>query len=172
MLFAGSGFTRKGLAYLLEAFGRLKEERAKLWVVGKGSPRRYQILAQRLGVGQRVAFLGPAEEVVPFYQAADVLALPTLYDPCSNVVLEALACGCPAVTSAANGAAEFVAPGENGAVLADPGDPEGLARALEEVLDRGRNSRVQEAAVAAVASLSWERTVKETLAVLEAARAA
>ena len=67
-------------------------------------------------MADRVRFWGPVTETAPFYQAATVLALPTLYDPCSNVVLEALACGTPAVTTAANGAAEFITPGENGAV--------------------------------------------------------
>ena len=57
---------------------------------------------------------GPVSETAPFYQAATVLALPTLYDPCSNVVLEALACGTLVVTTAANGASEFITPASTG----------------------------------------------------------
>ncbi len=122
VLFVGSGFARKGLAYLLEAFGRLTDVRAHLWVVGKGRVARYQALAQKLGVAGRVRFWGPVQQAAAFYQAADVLALPTLYDPCSNVVLEALGCGCPVITTAANGAAEFITAGENGEVISQPDD--------------------------------------------------
>lgn len=170
VLFVGSGFARKGLACLVAALGRLKEKGVRLWVAGKGAPGPYLALADRWGLRRDVLFLGAVAEVAPLYQVAEAVALPTLYDPCSNVVLEALACGCPVVTTAANGAAEFVVPGENGEVLADPLDPDGLAQALGRVLSRGRDRRVEEAAVAAVAGLSWEETVAQTLKVLETAR--
>ena len=88
-------------------------------------------------MADRVRFWGPVTETAPFYQAATVLALPTLYDPCSNVVLEALACGTPAVTTAANGAAEFITPGENGAVIPQPDDIAGLSGGPDHVPDPG-----------------------------------
>ena len=127
VLFVGSGFERKGLTYLLQAFGSLTDKTSHLWVVGKGHIASYRRAAERLGVADRVKFWGPVTETAPFYQAATVLALPTLYDPCSNVVLEALACGTPAVTTAANGAAEFITPGENGAIFPQPDDIAGLS---------------------------------------------
>ncbi len=169
ILFVGSGFARKGLAYLFEAFSHLTDEQAHLWVVGKDRPADYQRLAQRLGVASRVRFWGPQAEVAPFYQAADLLALPTLYDPCSNVVLEALGCGCPVITTQANGAAEFITPGENGAILVSPEPIPLLATALEEWLTKSRDPRVSQASADAVAPLSWEATVSQTLEVLEEA---
>ena len=120
-------------------------------------------------MADRVKFWGPVTETAPFYQAATVLALPTLYDPCSNVVLEALACGTPAVTTAANGAAEFITPGENGVILPQPDDIAGLTEALTAFLARGRDPEVRRAAAQAVADLSWETTVAQTLEVLEEA---
>ena len=170
VLFVGSGFARKGLAYLLEAFGRLTDMRAHLWVVGKGRVARYQALAQRLGVAGRVRFWGPVHQTAAFCQAADVLALPTLYDPCSNVVLEALGCGCPVITTAANGAAEFIAPGENGEVIPQPDDLPAWERALRAWLARRGDPQVARAALEAVSHLNWEATVSETLEVLEEAR--
>ena len=166
VLFVGSGFARKGLAYLLEAFAGLKNPESQLWVVGKGPLKRYQQMAARLGVGARVRFWGPQADTAPFYQAAAVLGLPTIYDPCSNVVLEALGCGCPVVTTTANGAGEFITTGTNGAVLSPPHDTSALRQALEEYLDRGRDPRVRQAAPDAVAHLSWEKTVAQTLEVL------
>ncbi|MEW6660587.1 MAG: glycosyltransferase family 4 protein [Thermodesulfobacteriota bacterium] len=166
VLFVGSGFARKGLAYLLEAFAALHKPDHQLWVVGKGPVARYQRLAAGLGLGSQVKFWGPQADTAPFYQVAGVLALPTIYDPCSNVVLEALGCGCPVVTTGANGAGEFISPGANGAVLGQPGDTASLRLALEEYLDRGRDPRVRRAAREAVAHLSWEKTVAQTLEVL------
>ncbi len=167
VLFMGSGFARKGLTYLLQAFGGLKDSPADLWVVGKGHIAPYQRLAERLQVADRVRFWGPVRDAAPFYQAATVLALPTLYDPCSNVVLEALACGTPAVTTAANGAAEFITPGANGAIIPSPDDNVALREALAAFLKRGRDESPRRAAADAVAALSWEKTVAQTLAVLE-----
>lgn len=166
VLFVGSGFERKGLTYLLQAFGSLRDKDSHLWVVGKGHSAPYVRAAERLGVPDRVRFWGPVAETAPFYQAATVLALPTLYDPCSNVVLEALACGLPAITTAANGAAEFITPGENGAVIPQPDDLSGLAVALTTFLTRDRDPQVRQAAAQAVAGLSWEKTVAQTLEVL------
>ncbi len=172
VLFAGSGFGRKGLTFLVEALGKLNNQDSVLWVAGKGNPAAYQRQARRLGVAERLKFWGPQADLAPFYQAATVLALPTIYDPCSNVVLEALACGTPVITTNANGAAEFLAPGENGEILTRPNDLTGLIRALEDYLGRGDAPEVRRAAAAGVAHLSWEATVAQTLAVLEEAGSA
>lgn len=169
VLFVGSGFGRKGLTYLFEAFGGLTDKDTLLWVVGKGPLAAYQRLANRWGLAHRVRFWGPQAEVAPFYQAARVLALPTLYDPCSNVVLEALGCGCPVVTTAANGAAQFLTPGQNGEILPGPNDITGLRQALSAYVEKGRDLEVQHAAQQAVAHLNWDHTTSQTLAVLEEA---
>jgi UDP-glucose:(heptosyl)LPS alpha-1,3-glucosyltransferase len=166
VLFVGSGFTRKGLPYLFKAFASLKDRDSLLWVVGKGDIATYQGAAAGLGMADRVRFWGPVPETAPFYQAATVLALPTIYDPCSNVVLEALACGTPVVTTAANGAMEFITPGENGAVVQDPDDIAALSEALAAFLIRGRDPQGRRAAAQAVAGLSWQATVAQTLEVL------
>ncbi|MDP2047049.1 MAG: glycosyltransferase family 4 protein, partial [Deltaproteobacteria bacterium] len=169
VLFVGSGIERKGLTYHLQAFGSLRDQGSYLWVVGKGHIAPYLRAAERLGVADRVKFWGPVTETAPFYQAATVLALPTLYDPCSNVVLEALGCGLPTVTTAANGAAEFITSGENGAVVPQPDDIAGLTEALTTFLTRDRDPQVRQAATQAVAGLSWESTVAQTLEVLQEA---
>jgi len=171
VLFVGSGFARKGLAYLLEAYAGLKNPESQLWVVGKGPVARYQQMAHQLGVGAHVRFWGPQADTAPFYQAATVLALPTIYDPCSNVVLEALGCGCPVVTTGANGAAEFITAATNGAVLDQPQDTASLCLALKEYLERDRDPQVRRAAQEAVAHLSWEKTIFQTLEVLQEAAA-
>ncbi|MBM4295008.1 MAG: glycosyltransferase family 4 protein [Deltaproteobacteria bacterium] len=167
LLFVGSGFNRKGLAYLIEAFSGLNDKGLQLWVVGKGDPGPYRRRAERTGAADRLRFFGPRQDVASFYQAASVLALPTIYDPCSNVVLEALACGTPVVTTTGNGAREFITPGDNGAVLARPYDIPALQEGLAFFLNRGDDPQVRQAAHQAVAHLGWADTVAQTLAVLE-----
>jgi UDP-glucose:(heptosyl)LPS alpha-1,3-glucosyltransferase len=171
ILFVGSGFARKGLAYLVEAVSHLKNQPVQLWVVGKGRMGNYQTLSQQLGMAGKIRFFGPQAEVAPFYQAADLLALPTIYDPCSNVVLEALGCGCPVITTAANGAAEFIEPGANGEVITSPDAIPLWEEALRQWLARSRDPRVSAAARQAVAHLTWEATVSQTSEVLQEAAA-
>jgi UDP-glucose:(heptosyl)LPS alpha-1,3-glucosyltransferase len=115
-LFVGSGFERKGVAPLLRALARLPANVYALVVGRDKHAPRYRRLAARLGVASRIVFAGSQADVRPFYGAADLLVLPTLYDPFPNVVLEALACGLPVLTSTSCGAAEVLANGRAGFV--------------------------------------------------------
>jgi len=120
VLFVGSGFERKGLGPLLEAFARVADAEGRLVVTGKGDLARYQNLAARLGIADRTIWTGPREEVERLYAAADAVALPARYEPFGNVHLEALASGVPVVSSARAGGSEIVRRGENGWVAAEP----------------------------------------------------
>lgn len=129
LLFVGAGFERKGLATLLNAMVALPPS-THLLVVGKDRKiGAFKALAAKLHLDRRVCFVGAQAEVRPFYGAADVLVLPTLYDPFPNVALEAMACGLPVITSNKSGAAECIIPGENGFVC-DALDTAGLADAM------------------------------------------
>lgn len=109
LLFVGSGFERKGLPVLLRALAAMRNRDAHLVVVGRDRHQAaMQRLAGKLGVARRTRFLGGQPDVRPYYAAADVFALPTLYDPFPNAALEALACGLPVLTSPDCGAAELV----------------------------------------------------------------
>lgn len=114
LCFVGSGFERKGLASAIKAIAGTDRY---LLVVGQDkAEKRYRALAQSEGCGDRVRFCGMQKETLPFYQAADGLLLPTLYDPFPNVILEAMACGLPVITSQTCGGAEFIEQGKNGFV--------------------------------------------------------
>ncbi len=129
ILFVGSGFERKGLGPLLLAVSRLEDARCRLVVAGRGDGRSYRALAGRLGVGDRVTWLAPRRDVEHLYAAADVVALPALYEPFGNVHLEALASGVPVLTSAQAGGSEAIVSGRNGWVVAAP-DGEAIAEGL------------------------------------------
>jgi UDP-glucose:(heptosyl)LPS alpha-1,3-glucosyltransferase len=171
VLFVGSGFARKGLEIAIRALAHLAPQQAgrtSLVVVGRGDPRRYARFASSLGLGNRVQFVGPVTDVTGWYHAADALLLPTLYDPFANVCLEALACGVPVVTTAANGASEALAADTGGVVVEDAQDVASVARGLESVLRWGR-TRV-DACRARAEKFSQERYVRETLALYDEVR--
>jgi UDP-glucose:(heptosyl)LPS alpha-1,3-glucosyltransferase len=133
--FVAMNYHLKGLEPLLHAVARMPAG-APLKLVVAGSPKNgpWQRLAVRLGIAERVVFIGPAADVRRVYFASDLHVHPTFYDPCSGVVIEALACGLPVVTSSYNGAAELLTPRE-GFVVNDPHDHAALADALTRLLD-------------------------------------
>ena len=163
-LFVGSGFERKGVPQLLEAFAAMKHRDAVLLVVGRD--KRQAALGRRaaaLGLAGRVRFLGGQEDVKPFYGAADAFVLPTLYDPFPNAALEALACGLPAVTSNHCGAAELIRPGENG-FIASVSDGAELAGKLDRLCQPGAAQGMRAAARASASPLSIDATADALLA--------
>jgi len=168
VLFAGSGFERKGLRFLLEAVGRMRGMRGlRIWVLGKGNLRRPRSLADRLGIADRVHFAGPVADPERWMAAADVFVLPTIYDPFSNACLEAMASGLPVITTTANGAAEILEEGRTGAALADPRDVTGLAERMAEFLrPAGREERAA-AARAAAEAFPLEGHLKQVLAMYD-----
>ncbi|WP_421507789.1 glycosyltransferase family 4 protein [Erwinia rhapontici] len=114
LIYVGSGFERKGLAAAIQAIAGTNRY---LVVVGKDkAEKQYRALASELGCSDRVIFAGMQADTRPWYQAADGLLLPTLYDPFPNVILEAMACGLPVITSTTCGGSEFIQAGENGYV--------------------------------------------------------
>lgn len=147
-LLVGSGYVRKGVAAALTALSRLPVN-THLLVVGRDKALgHYKRLARKLGVASRVALVGAQDDPKPFYGAADVFVLPTLYDPCPNAALEAMACGLPIVTSTQCGAAELVVEHDAGFVC-DARDLDALAAHMGTLTEpearAGRGERAREA---------------------------
>lgn len=156
VLFVGSGFERKGVATLIEALAHMQTPTAEVWIVGREKGEaRFRRLARRLGVAGRVRFFGAQQDVRPFYGAADLFCLPTLYDPLPNAALEALACGLPVVTTTTCGAAELIRPGENG-FICPPRDAAALAAHLDMQCRAGMTPATRDAACESVAALTPE----------------
>lgn len=107
-LLLGSGYVRKGVEQTMVALATLRSA-AHLLIVGRDKRMdRYASLARDYGINDRIHFAGAQSDPKPYYGAADVFVLPTLYDPLPNAVLEAMACGLPIITSNKCGAAELV----------------------------------------------------------------
>lgn len=131
ILFLGSNYERKGLPALLMALKELAHHDIHLSVVGKDkNQKRFEQMAQ----GLPVTFYGPQDDVRPFFQRADCLAIPSYYDPFANVTTEALAMGVFVVSSRTNGGSEVLTQG-TGAIIEDLKDPIAVQKALETALN-------------------------------------
>jgi len=174
-LFLGNGFGRKGLDTVIRALAIVKGmEREirdlRLLIVGKDSPAPYKRLAVKLGVADRLLFVGGVSDPETYCAAADIFVLPTRFDPFSNATLEAMACGMPVITTSKNGVSEVIADGESGFVMRDPDDAMGLAATLAYLSCEKERKAIGARARIAAESLTWDKTLKRTLEVYEYAR--
>jgi UDP-glucose:(heptosyl)LPS alpha-1,3-glucosyltransferase len=164
LLFVGSGFARKGVPQLLQAAARMRRRDARITIVGAdrqlAAMRR---LAARLGLGERVQFTGPLKDVRPWYGAADGFVLPTLYDPCPNAALEALASGLPVLTTTGCGAQEWIDAGRNGWVV-DALDVAALSARLDDLAGLAGDNAARQAARAAAEPLTLPAMAERLLA--------
>src|SRR5439155_1465277 len=130
---AGRLEAQKGFDLLLDAFARVRADGlgATLTILGDGPDREaLAARAHRLGLGEAVRFAGFQPRPSRYFAAADLFVLSSRYEGLPNVVLEALAAGCPVVASAcSDGVREVVRDGVNG-LLVPPEDRDALARAL------------------------------------------
>ncbi|MBE3100416.1 MAG: glycosyltransferase family 4 protein [Planctomycetes bacterium] len=171
-LIIAHNFRLKGVRELIEAAARLPRNRPwRVVVIGKAAAKPYLELAEPLGCADRLLFPGAVADVVPAYCAADVYVQPTWYDPCSLVVLEALASGLPVITTRFNGASELMQDGREGYVLESPDQTEQLAQCLEHLLDPDRRRPMRQAARAAVKDHSLQQNFREMMAVFEKVKA-
>jgi UDP-glucose:(heptosyl)LPS alpha-1,3-glucosyltransferase len=162
-LMLAQDFERKGLRQCIVALSKIAEPRLKLLVGGKQNPRDYRNLASDLGVNDRVRFAGPTDNPAAFYRAADFFVLPTRSDPCSLVVLEALAMGVPVISTRQNGACEIMTDGREGRILSDPDDLPGLVSAMIQMLDPNGRKTMMDGCM----GLRPRLAVQRHLAVLE-----
>jgi UDP-glucose:(heptosyl)LPS alpha-1,3-glucosyltransferase len=135
VLFVANDYARKGLDTLLSSLQQLPG--VHLAVVGSRNPQaEFEAKANKLGLQDRVHFLGPLKDVGPAYQAANVLAHPTLEDTFAMVVLEAMANSLPVVVSGPKfcGISAQLAHGQHALLLDDPKDAAVLAKHLAELL--------------------------------------
>lgn len=175
-LIVAQDFARKGLREAIEAWRLITADpsadadRLVLLVVGKDDFAPYAKLAAASPRRANVIHAGATRDVRPFYAAADLFVLPTRHDPCSLVVLEALAMGLPVVSTVFNGACEVMTEGVHGHVLADPADAAVLAAAIRGLMDDDVRRAASAACLALRPRLAYEHHVEELLRLYAAAK--
>jgi len=169
ILYVGSERPRKNLGRLLEAFAKLKTEFPELKLVKVGTPGRSETYRRNmmakldsLGITQDVIFVDFISELdlAHYYSSATLLAYPSLYEGFGLPPLEAMACGCPVVTSNSSSLPEVI--GEAG-IMVNPNDTESLAQAMRQVLtdSKLRDDMIRKGLEQAK-RFSWKKTAEQT----------
>ncbi len=174
ILFVGTLQPRKNIARLIEAFSRVRNQELgikdlQLVTIGKRGWQYEEILAapDKFGVSDSVKFLEnvPDEDLDVFYQHALCYVLPSLYEGFGLPVVEAMQRGCPVITSNVSSMPEA---GGDAALYIDPEDVNDIAEKIKQVIT-DKKLRVELIAKGRkqIQKFSWEKSAKETLAVLE-----
>jgi glycosyltransferase involved in cell wall biosynthesis len=167
LLFVSSLWPYKNCEGLLRAFAAAKSELGdrQLAVVGPGRDVAYvaglKALAEQLGIADDVVWVGgvPLEETVQFYRAADVFVYPSFNETFGLPILEAMAAGCPVVTSDTSAMPETAG---GCALLADPRDPESIADAIVKACGP-EGERLRASGLPRAAEFTWDATAERTL---------
>jgi glycosyltransferase involved in cell wall biosynthesis len=155
--FVGSEWERKGLGIAIEALASSADW--DLAVAGSGDREHYQGLADALGVGERVHWLGVVRDVHVVYALADAFVLPSSYETFSLVTFEAAASGLAVLATPVSGVRELIDDGRNGFLITqDPGMiGERLARLSS---DAELRERIGRAARESALEFSWQQMVR------------
>ena len=166
LLFAGSGWERKGLFFAIEAAALCGDRKLRLLVAGRGNASLYKTKRLRFWREEPVQFLGEVADMLRVYAAADIFILPTIYDPFSNACLEALACGLPVITTRSNGFSEIIENGVHGSIVDHPGDLRALRDAIRLWSDPSRRAAARSTNTQLAAQFDISRNIDATLAIL------
>jgi glycosyltransferase involved in cell wall biosynthesis len=167
VLFVSSLWGYKNCHGLLRAWALARGDLGdrQLVFVGGGREADYvaslHALAAELGIAGDVVFTGglPLEQTVSFYQAADVFVYPSFNETFGLPILEAMACGCPVVTSDTSAMPETAG---GAALLSDPDDPATIARAIVEAAGPA-SARLRDAGLRRAGQFTWAATAASTL---------
>ena len=170
ILFVSSFYKYKNAEALIRAFSMLKDrESLQLALVGYSREQDYfqflKGLVRELQLEGRVVFAGGVslQETARFYQAAKVFVYPSKYETFGLTILEAMACGCPVITSNVSSMPEI---GGDAALYFDPENVHQLVDHLEATLS-GKEAREQliQRGLRRAAEFTWKKTAQQTLQV-------
>ena len=159
-VFVGGDWHRKGLTIVLDALAQVRNAGVDLclWVVGAGDQGRFSALADELGVGAAVSFLGPRSDVERVLAAADIFVLPSMYETFGLAAFEAAASGLPIVATRVHGISDLLADGDAGILVER--DARSVADALTRLAsDPALRSRLGKGALERSARYSWRASV-------------
>ena len=164
LVFVGHEFERKGLSYILEAMTDLPE-RVRLTVVGgtehlTASARR---TARKLGIAERVDFLGKRTDVPDILAASDAMIMASRYEACQLVAVEGMACGLPLLSTPVGCAEEIIEDGVTGYLIER--DARDIAKKVTTLLEKGEGIEAMRLAARQTAErYSWDRIAEQYVA--------
>jgi len=131
LLSVGELSTRKNHEVVIKAISKLKDNRLKYFICGRGPLQQYlQRLASELNVEDQVVFLGYRTDIADICQAADVFLFPSLQEGLPVALMEAMACGLPVVCSRIRGNTDLIEEGKGG-FIPTPSDVDSYVEAIQ-----------------------------------------
>ncbi|WDE98328.1 glycosyltransferase family 4 protein [Lentisphaera profundi] len=130
-------FKLKGLKEIIDVVDllRVQHDNFIVLIAGNGKTKNYKKMIAKKSLEKHFKFLGSVDDPELIYSATDVYLQPTWYDPCSLVVLEAMAAGLPVISTSFNGASELIESGVNGYVIEKPDSINEFYEALNALMD-------------------------------------
>ncbi|HEV2489369.1 MAG TPA: glycosyltransferase family 4 protein [Candidatus Acidoferrales bacterium] len=167
LLLVANDWQNKGLPVLLEVMARLRDLPMRLLVVGEDDPSPYREIIEQKFLTGRVDFLPTRPDVEFYYSAADAYCGPSWEDAFGQPPAEAMACGLPIITAVTCGVSELVSSGEDGLVLQDPSDADGLASWIRQLYQEPAwRDRLGQRAAQKMRQFTWERNGREMTEIL------
>jgi UDP-glucose:(heptosyl)LPS alpha-1,3-glucosyltransferase len=166
-VFVGHEFSRKGLSFAIQGLAHAPS--VLLLVLGGNDDIIAEAHAEseRLGVGDRVLFLGPRRHLVPYLHAADFFVFPSAYEANALVVLEALACGLPVIATPVGFAPEVVVEGVNGFLVERDGQAVGARMEQLATIEDAELAAWSRRARASVERYGWRSIAERYLELAE-----
>lgn len=176
VLAAGRISPTKGYDLLIKAFKYVAQELPEVKLVlaiGSHEPsevekrNEFARLAESLGLADRTQYYGHIKELEAFYNAAEVMVMPSIYEPFGMVAIEAMACGTPAVVTEWAGLSDFLTDGQD-ALVVDPLNTKALAEAILQLLkDKPLYEEIaRKGYEKAYSVFTWERIAESTLKII------
>lgn len=168
ILTVGTHEPRKNIATLVKALARTKEKYTLVstgWSGWLNSEFHQEI--RNLGMEERIVCLGhvPDEELVLLYNGASLMVYPSLYEGFGLPILEAMACACPVICSNTSSMPEVAG---DAAILISPEDVDGMAKAIDDILqNESLAQQLVKKGIARASEFSWDITARETMSIFE-----
>lgn len=171
ILYVGTVEIRKNIPLLIKSFYKLLNKGLKLKLVligihGHGFNQILNII-QKLGISEEVISLGyvPLNDLINFYNVADLFVFPSFYEGFGLPPLEAMACGCPVITSNTSSLPEVV---DDAGFMADPYDLDDLTHKMYQILtNESLRNDLCNKSLNQAKKFSWEKTAMKTWKIYE-----
>ena len=136
LLFVGSDFSRKGLDRLIIAFASLDIENGDFYllIAGDDNSKTFKSLTTKLGINNRVKFMGPRHDIQRLMMNSDLLVHPAREEAAGNVIVEAMASLLPVLVAQEVGYSDLVSEKEAGMVIDKPFTQIGLNKNLQQMV--------------------------------------
>jgi glycosyltransferase involved in cell wall biosynthesis len=170
ILYVGSFHPRKNVMAVINAFDQIADDYPHDLVIGGLPKRQDQLILDRINevaFGSRIRQIGfvPQDELPLFYSGAEIFVFPSYYEGFGLPVLEAMACGCPTITSNLSSLPEVAG---DAAMLVQPDDLDALCAAMKQILDNHAFSdNLQQRSLERAKEFSWIKAANQVIDTLE-----